>query len=76
MLGPGDVEDGGGAALLPAAEAVVEPDDVGETVRIGDDLTRRVLDDRGNEVVGDLHELFVDLFVVFGVAVSENMNEL
>ncbi len=48
MLGPPNVKDGSGAALLPAAEAVVEPEDVGEALGVAEDLARRVLDDRGN----------------------------
>jgi hypothetical protein len=58
VLGPHDVEDGGGATLLPAAEAVVEPEDVGKALGVAEDLARRVLDDRGNLWPHSQHFIF------------------
>jgi len=80
-LGPPDVEDGGGTALLPRAKAVVELHHRREGLGVAQQRKvcvvrrhcrhRRLrLDDVGNEVVCNLQKLFVDLLIVFGIVVE------
>ena len=71
VLGPGDVQHGGRASLLPWAYSVVEPENVGERFGVVQNIGGRVLDDGGDELVGDLHKLFVNLLIILRISVPE-----
>lgn len=69
------MKDGRGTTFFPTTDPVIELQDGGETLGILEDLRVRLGIQTGrfhrvrNEFVGDLEEFFVDLFIVFGVAI-------